>query len=90
MKIIGTKFKLKVWDEIKKIPEVKRLSYKYIAQKTDKPLAFRALANACAKNPLPITIPCHREIKQNGEFGGYFKKKNSIKKKILLEQESQQ
>ena len=90
MKIIGTKFQLKVWNEIKKIPKGKTVSYKYIAQKIGKPLAFRAVANACAKNPLPITIPCHRVIKQNGKLGGYFKKKNSIKKKILLEQESQQ
>ena len=90
MKIIGTKFQLKVWDEIKKIPKGKTVSYKYIAQKIGKPLAFRAVANACAKNPLPITIPCHRVIKQNGKLGGYFNKKNSIKKKILLEQESQQ
>ena len=76
MNIIGTKFQLKVWDEIKKIPKGKTVSYKYIAQKIGKPLAFRAVANACAKNPLPITIPCHRVIKQNGKLGGYFKKKN--------------
>ena len=42
MKIIGTKFQLKVWDEIKKIPKGKTVSYKYIAQKIGKPLAFRA------------------------------------------------
>ena len=89
MNIIGTKFQLKVWDEIKKIPKGKTVSYKYIAQKIDKLLAYIALANACAKNPLPKTIPCNRVIKQNAKLGGYFMKKNLIKK-ILLEQESQQ
>ena len=57
-----------------------------ILQKIGKPLAFRAVANACAKNPLPIIIPCHRVIKQNGKLVDILKK-NSIKKKILLEQE---
>ena len=85
MKIIGTKFQLKVWDEIKKIPKGKKVSYKYIAQKIGKPLAFRAEANACAKNTLTIKIPCHKIIKQNGKLAGYFNKK-----KIPLEQESQQ
>ena len=75
MKIIGTKFQLKFGMKLKKFLEVKTVSYKYIAQKIDKPLAFRALANACAKNALPITIPCHRVIKQNGKLVGILKKK---------------
>ncbi len=87
MKIVGTKFQIRVWNEIKKIPKGETVSYRYIAKKIGNPFAYRAVANACSKNPHPIIIPCHRVIKQNGETGGYFKKKDSIEKKILLEQE---
>ena len=87
MKIVGTKFKVRVWNEIKKIPKGETVSYRYITKKIGKPLAYRAVANVCSKNPHPIIIPCHRVIKQNGETEGYFKQKDSIEKKILLEQE---
>ena len=90
MKLKGTKFQLKVWNYLKKIPRGKVKTYSEVAKSIGKPLAVRAVANAVGKNPLAPQIPCHRVIKQNGKLGGYFKKKNSIKKKILLEQESQQ
>ena len=67
----GTKFQIKVWEEIKKIPKGKTRSYQEIAVSIGKPNSARAVANACGKNPYPITIPCHRVIKSNGNLGGF-------------------
>ena len=60
-----------VWKEIEKIPYGKTKSYKDIAIRIGNPKSFRAVANACGKNPLPIIRPCHRVICSNGEIGGY-------------------
>ena len=81
--LIGTEFQKKVWNEIKKIPKGNTLTYKELAKKIDKPRAYRAVANACGKNPYPIRIPCHRVIGSNGKIGGY-SAKGGIDKKISL------
>ena len=78
--LIGTEFQIKVWHEIKKIPRGSTLTYKELAKKIDKPRAYRAVANACGKNPYPIRIPCHRVIGSNGKIGGYRQKVVLIKK----------
>jgi len=83
----GTKFQIKVWEEIKKIPVGETRSYKEIAKLIGKPNSARAVANACGKNPYPITIPCHRVIKSNGDLGGYSAAGGVRKKKLLLKQE---
>tara|TARA_B100000003_G_scaffold148802_1_gene134064 strand:- start:663 stop:995 length:333 start_codon:yes stop_codon:yes gene_type:complete len=57
--------------EVKKIPYGCTRSYKDIANNIKSPRGYRAVANANARNPLPIIIPCHRVIKSNGELGGY-------------------
>ena len=66
-----------------KIGETK--SYKWLAEKINKPKAYRAIGNALSKNPIPIIIPCHRIIYSNGNYGGYMgkMKKVSFKKKLL-------
>ena len=46
-------------------------SYSDIAEKINKPTACRAVANAIARNPLPILIPCHRVLRKSGELGGF-------------------
>ena len=85
--IKGTEFQKMVWNEIKKIPKGKTITYKELAIKVGKPKAYRAVANACANNPLLEIIPCHRVIKGDGTMGGYMGKKG-IKRKIkLLESE---
>ena len=71
MKLKGTKFQIKVWEEIKKIPKGNVKTYKEIATILGKPNASRAVANACAKNPFLIEIPCHRVIRSDGFLGGY-------------------
>ena len=83
MKIVGNEFRTKVWNEIKKIPRGKTVSYKYITKKIGKPFTCKAVANACAENPLPIIISYYRVIKQNGETGRNFKKKIQLKKKTF-------
>ncbi len=76
-----------VWSEIKKIPKGKTITYKELALKIGKPKAYRAVANACAKNPLLETIPCHRVVRCDGKMGGYKGKKGIERKKKLLESE---
>ena len=76
-----------VWSEIKKIPKGKTITYKELALKIGKPRAYRAVANACAKNPLLETIPCHRVVRCDGKMGGYKGKKGIERKKRLLESE---
>ena len=79
----GTDFQIMVWEEIKKIPIGKVRTYKEIAVAISRPKASRAVANACAKNPFPLKIPCHRVIGSNGYIGGY-SGEGGIKKKIEL------
>lgn len=68
--IHGTDFQKKVWKEMAKIPYGKTVSYKKLACRMGNPLAYRAVANACGANKIPIIIPCHRVVSSNG-FGGY-------------------
>ena len=83
-----TKFQQLVWNEIEKIPYGKTRSYKDIAVLIGKPKSARAVANACAKNPIPIKRPCHRVICSNGQLGGYSGSGGIETKKKLLERES--
>ena len=82
-----TKFQESVWNEIDKITYGKTKSYKEIALILGKPNAARAVANACAKNPIPIIRPCHRVICSNGEIGGYSGPGGKNTKIKLLEDE---
>ena len=62
MKLEGTNFQRTVWKEISKIPFGETRTYKDLAIAIGKPNSSRAVANACAKNPYPVIIPCHRVI----------------------------
>ncbi len=86
----GTEFQIKVWEEIKKIPEGETRSYKEVAIAIGSPKSSRAVANACGKNPYPIEIPCHRVIKSDGSLGGYSGVGGIKKKKQLLVKENKQ
>ena len=79
----GTKFQLKVWKYIKKIPKGKVKSYKQVASGIKRPNSARAVANACAKNPYAPKIPCHRVIRSDGALGGY-SGRGGIKQKLRL------
>tara|TARA_B100000575_G_scaffold185380_1_gene149165 strand:- start:335 stop:604 length:270 start_codon:yes stop_codon:yes gene_type:complete len=83
----GTKFQIKVWKHIKKIPKGKVKTYKEVAIGINMPKSARAVANACAKNPYAPRIPCHRVIRSDGELGGYSGPGGLITKKKLLKKE---
>ena len=88
MKLIGTPFQIKVWKEIIKIPKGNTKTYKEIAKNIGHPNSARAVANACGRNPYPITIPCHRVIRSDGKIGGYSGPGGINKKIKLLEKEN--
>ena len=81
LKVDGTPFELEVWSALLDVPYGQTVSYSEIAKRIGKPRAVRAVANACAKNPIPLIIPCHRIIRKSGGLGGYGP---GIEKKIAL------
>ena len=83
----GTKFQIKVWNYLKKIPKGKLRTYSQVAKAINRPLAVRAVANAIGKNPFPPMIPCHRVVRSDGSLGGYSGKGGITTKKILLKKE---
>ena len=84
----GTDFQKLVWNEVLTIPFGEVRSYKQIAQAIDRPLSYRAVANACASNPYAPEVPCHRVICNNGSIGGYSGDGGIARKIELLETES--
>ena len=69
--ISGTDFQMKVWSALRGIPRGETRSYFEVAEMVGEPAAVRAVANACASNPVPLIIPCHRVIRKDGSLGGY-------------------
>ena len=87
MKLVGTKFQLKVWAYLSKIPRGRLKTYSQVAKAIGKPLAVRAVANAIGKNPYAPKIPCHRVIRSDGSLGGYSGKGGVKTKRFLLQKE---
>ena len=83
MNLKGTKFQIKVWNYLKKIPRGEVRTYLEVAKAIGRPKAHRAVANAVGKNPYPTKIPCHRVIRSDGGLGGY-SGIGGIKKKLKL------
>jgi AraC family transcriptional regulator of adaptative response/methylated-DNA-[protein]-cysteine methyltransferase len=69
--IRGTAFQAKVWETLRRIPRGETRSYAQIAQAMKQPNAVRAVANACASNPVAVIVPCHRVVRSDGALGGY-------------------
>ncbi|RJQ58553.1 MAG: bifunctional DNA-binding transcriptional regulator/O6-methylguanine-DNA methyltransferase Ada [Desulfobacteraceae bacterium] len=69
--IQGTAFQRRVWMALREIPPGSTASYAEIADRIGSPGGARAVAQACAANPVPIAVPCHRVIRRNGDPGGY-------------------
>jgi AraC family transcriptional regulator of adaptative response/methylated-DNA-[protein]-cysteine methyltransferase len=67
----ATAFQWKVWQELLKIPYGETRTYQEIATSLGNPKASRAVARACATNPVSVVIPCHRVIRGDGSPGGY-------------------
>ena len=83
----GTKFQLKVWKYLKKIPKGQIRTYSEVANAINKPKSVRAVANAIGKNPYAPKIPCHRVIRSDGSLGGYSGKGGINTKRKLLKSE---
>jgi AraC family transcriptional regulator, regulatory protein of adaptative response / methylated-DNA-[protein]-cysteine methyltransferase len=67
----GTAFQQLVWRTLLSIPYGETRSYAEVAAAIGQPTATRAVAQACAANPVPIVIPCHRVVRSDGGLGGY-------------------
>jgi AraC family transcriptional regulator, regulatory protein of adaptative response / methylated-DNA-[protein]-cysteine methyltransferase len=69
--IRATAFQRRVWECLQKIPRGETRSYSALAKKIGMPKASRAVARACATNPVAVAIPCHRVVREDGDLGGY-------------------
>jgi len=67
----ATAFQRLVWNHLRTIPYGTTTSYSEVARAIGQPKAVRAVARACATNPVAYTVPCHRVLRQGGEMGGY-------------------
>ncbi len=67
----GTAFQKKVWSALRQIGVGQTASYAEIAARVGKPRAVRAVARACAANPIAVAIPCHRVVRTGGGLSGY-------------------
>jgi AraC family transcriptional regulator of adaptative response/methylated-DNA-[protein]-cysteine methyltransferase len=83
--IRATAFQRRVWTYLQKIPFGATRSYSQVAKAIGRPTAARAVARACATNPVAVAIPCHRVVREDGSMGGY--RWGVERKKDLLEME---
>src|SRR6266403_2463627 len=69
--IRGTPFQCRVWDALRTIAFGKPLTYAQLARRVSGPKSLRAIAQACAENPIALAIPCHRVMGNSGSMAGY-------------------
>ncbi len=69
--VSGTNFQIQVWRALLQVPFAGLLSYRQLAQHLGRPKAARAVGTAMARNPVAYLIPCHRVLRESGEFGLY-------------------
>jgi len=81
----ATAFQRRVWQELQRIPRGATRTYAQVAQAVGRPKAVRAVARACATNPVSVVVPCHRVIRGDGNLAGY--RWGLSRKERLLEQE---
>jgi len=83
----ATAFQRQVWQELRRIPYGRTRSYSEVARAIGRPRAVRAVARACATNPVSIVVPCHRVVREDGNLAGYRWGLN--RKAALIETEKQ-
>lgn len=71
LRLEGTPFRLKVWEQLRQIPYGQAISYGELARRVGQPGAARAVGGANRHNPIPIIVPCHRVLAADGTLGGY-------------------
>ena len=69
--VAGSRFQRRVWDALRAIPRGRTLHYGDVAAALGAPRSARAVARACATNPVPLAVPCHRVVPKAGGVGGY-------------------
>jgi AraC family transcriptional regulator of adaptative response/methylated-DNA-[protein]-cysteine methyltransferase len=69
--VAGTDFQRRVWHALTEIPRGTTLAYGELARQIGQPTAARAVARACATNPVAVVVPCHRVVAAGGKLGGY-------------------
>jgi len=79
---VGTPFQLRVWEELRKIPNGEVISYRQLAERLGRPKSVRAVASAIGANPIACVIPCHRVVRSDGKLGG-FRWGEELKRKLL-------
>ena len=84
--IRGTAFQQRVWKALRRIPAGRTASYRDIAHQIGSPRAVRAVAQACAANPVAVAIPCHRVVRTDGDLSGY--RWGVERKRALLDREA--
>ncbi|MGB8329776.1 MAG: methylated-DNA--[protein]-cysteine S-methyltransferase, partial [Polyangiales bacterium] len=82
----GTAFQERVWRTLREIPEGQTASYAEVAKRIGRPRSIRAVAGACAANPVAVVIPCHRVIRADGGLSGY--RWGTDRKRTLLKREA--
>ncbi len=82
----ATAFQRRVWEELRRIPYGSTRTYSEVAKAIGKPRAIRAVARACATNPVSIVVPCHRVVRADGNLAGY--RWGTARKAALLKRES--
>lgn len=82
----GTAFQQRVWAALRAIPAGVTVSYAELAARVGVPTGARAVAGACAANPVAVAIPCHRVVRNDGALSGY--RWGVERKRLLLEQEA--
>jgi AraC family transcriptional regulator of adaptative response/methylated-DNA-[protein]-cysteine methyltransferase len=83
----GTAFQRRVWEQLRKIPYGTTQTYTEVARAIGRPAAIRAVARACATNPVSVVVPCHRVVRQDGNLAGY--RWGINRKQALLEREEE-
>ena len=71
LKLAGTPFQQRVWQELVRIPFGTTITYAQLARRVGKPTASRAVGHANSRNPISIVVPCHRVIGADGKLTGY-------------------
>lgn len=83
--VAGTEFQRRVWAVLRGIPSGETRSYAQVAELIGQPGAVRAVARACASNPLALVVPCHRVVRKGSALSGY--RWGVERKRALLERE---
>ena len=83
----GSAFQRRVWEELRAIPVGSTVTYTQVAQRLGMPKSARAVAQACAANPLAVLVPCHRVVRSDGGLSGY--RWGVARKRALLDRERQ-